>query len=355
MARDPLRIVVLGAGYFSQFHLAAWQRSHRTTVVGLCDVDLGKAESQAQAFDIPQVGANLEDLLERCSPDLIDIITPPSSHAVLVAAAARRGVAAICQKPLSNDLPEAERIVSMVEQAGSLLVVHENARWRPWFRKMAEMINAGTLGHLHSIAFRLRPGDGQGADAYVARQPFFRDMPRFLIHETGIHSIDTFRFLFGEVTGVFARLRKINPNIAGEDAGYVIFEFENGATGLFDGNRCNDHTADDLRLTMGEMLIEGSGGTLRLDGSAQLWHRPHLQDERQVPFHIPPDAQFGGGCVGAFQDSVVDHILDDTPLEQTARQYLRNIEIEEAIYTSNRLGRWVSLRAATANMTEQTG
>lgn len=354
MFQAPLRVAVLGAGYFSQFHLEAWQRSNRTTVVGLCDTNLGKAEARGKAFGIPLICADPDDLLDRCTPDLVDIVTLPATHGELVAAAARSGASIICQKPLSDDLLEAERIVLMAEEAGSLLIVHENARWRPWFRKMAAMIAAEMLGCLHAITFRLRPGDGQGADAYAARQSFFQDMPRFLIHETGIHSIDTFRFLFGEVTGVFARLRKINPGIAGEDAGYVIFEFENGTTGLFDGNRCNDHPADDPRLTMGEMWIEGSAGVLRLDGFARLWFRPHLKDERQVAFDVPADASFGGGCVQAFQESIVAHILDGAPLEQTARQYLRNVEIEEAIYRSHSLCEWVSLRGKASNQTERT-
>ena len=42
-------------------------------------------------------------------------------------------------------------------------------------------------------------------------------MPRLLIHETGVHYIDTFRYLFGTPTAVHADLRRCNPVIAGED------------------------------------------------------------------------------------------------------------------------------------------
>ncbi len=103
--------------------------------------------------------------------------------------------------------------------------MHENFRWQPWYREAKRLIDSGTLGTLHSIAFRLRPGDGQGLDAYLDRQPYFQRMPRFLVFETAIHWIDTFRFLLGEVEAVAARLRRINPAIDGEDAGYIIFEF----------------------------------------------------------------------------------------------------------------------------------
>ena len=71
-----------------------------------------------------------------------------------------------------------------------------------------------------------------GPDAYLARQPFFREYTRLLVYETGVHFIDTFRFLLGEVTGVYARLRRLNPVIRGEDAGQLLLEFANGATAI---------------------------------------------------------------------------------------------------------------------------
>ena len=67
-------------------------------------------------------------------------------------------------------------------------------------------------------------GDGWGDNAYLDRQPYFQTMPRLLVVETAIHWIDTFRFLFGEVDAVYARLRRINPAIAGEDAGLICFD-----------------------------------------------------------------------------------------------------------------------------------
>ncbi|MEC7204614.1 MAG: Gfo/Idh/MocA family oxidoreductase, partial [Pseudomonadota bacterium] len=94
-------------------------------------------------------------------------------------------------------------------------------------------------------------------------------MERFLVHETAIHFVDVFRFLMGEVETVYADLTRFNPAIAGEDSGYIVFQFRNGARGLFDGNRLVDHAAENRRLTMGDMLIEGSHAVLRLDGDGR--------------------------------------------------------------------------------------
>jgi predicted dehydrogenase len=210
----------------------------------------------------------MEDMLARTKPDLVDIVTPPETHLELVRLAAARGLPVVCQKPLAPTYAEAVEVVETAERAGVPLVVHENFRWQPWYREARRLIDANHFGKLHSVAFRLRPGDGQGPRAYLDRQPYFQTMPQLLVHETAIHWIDTFRCLMGDVAAVYASLRKVNPVLAGEDAGYLLFDFKSGATGLFDGNRLNDHAASNPRRTMGEMWLEGERGVLRLDGDA---------------------------------------------------------------------------------------
>ena len=337
-----LRVAVAGSGYFSQFHYDAWSRIAETRVVALASMDRESAAAQAEAFGVPQTYGEVGAMLDRERPDLLDIITPPETHLALVRAAAERGVAAICQKPLAPSLAEAEDLVAAAERAGIILAVHENFRFMPWFRHARSLIEAGRLGALHGVQFRLRPGDGQGPEAYLARQPYFQTMERFLIHETGIHFIDVFRFLLGEVTAVTARLRRINPAIAGEDAGYAIFEFESGATGLFDANRLNDHVAEDCRLTMGEMHLEGAAGVLRLDGLGRLWWKPHGGAEAEEPY-VWQERGFAGDCVHSLQQHVVDHLLHGGPLANTGRDYLVNLRIEDAIYRSHRTGSWVEV------------
>ncbi len=159
------------------------------------------------------------------------------------------------------------------------------------------------------------------------------------MHETGIHMVDVFRFLVGEVTGVFARLRRLNPHIAGEDAGYVVFDFA-AATGLLDGNRLADFPARNPRLTMGALQVEGLLGTIRLDGDGGLWVKPHGGDEVPHPYQWE-DRGYSGDCVYALQAHVIAHLRDGAPVENTAREYLRNVDIEDAIYRSNFEQRWI--------------
>lgn len=338
-----LRVLGVGAGYFSQFQYQGWHNIDEVEVVGIVNRDAIKAQAMAGRFGIAKVYADLDAALDAARPDLVDVITPPETHRAFVAKTLARRIPTICQKPFGQDYADALAIAAIADRAATLLVVHENIRWCPCYREARRLIDHGTLGTLHSVAFRLRPGDGQGPRAYLDRQPYFQRMPQLLVKETAIHWIDTFRFLMGEVAAVYARLRRVNPVIAGEDAGYIVFEFGGGATGLFDGNRLNDHVAANPRRTMGEAWLEGSGGVLRLDGEARLWWKPHHGTEREHAYDRGPDDTFGGGACEALQRHVVAHLLHGAPVENTARDYLANLRVQEAVYRSAGEGRRIEL------------
>jgi D-apiose dehydrogenase len=330
------KVAIVGSGYFAQFHLEAWQRlaaQGLCTIAGVCDEDNQKLNAATQKFSV--VGySNLTSLLNSEALDLIDIVTPPATHQTLIEQSLRKGLAVVCQKPVAPTYAEAVSIVAFTKQFKRPVWVHENFRWMPWFREMKSAIDSGKLGALHDIAFRLRPGDGQGADAYLSRQPYFQKMERFLVHETLIHLIDTYRFLMGEIVAVTAQLRRINPAISGEDAGYVLFKFANGATGLIDANRLNDHNATNTRLTMGEAWLEGEQGVLSLTGNGDLRWKPHLAIEQNHSYTWS-NSSFGGDCVYYLQRHVLNALAGGEKPVNLIEDYLINLRIEEAVYESN--------------------
>ena len=146
--------------------------------------------------------------------------------------------------------------------------------------------------------------------------------------------MDTFQYLFGRVDSVYADLRRINPVIAGEDAGHVIFDHGSGVRALFDGNRLLDHAADNTRRTMGEALIEGTGGTLTLTGDGRVTRRT-FGDTTDVEV-LGPDTWdgFGGDCVHALNSHVIAAMHGNGTVENSARDYLSVIAIKDAIYRS---------------------
>jgi D-apiose dehydrogenase len=336
------RIVMVGAGYWAQFQVEGW-RDAGAPLVAIANRHVENAEALARRYGVPRCYGDIARMLDAERPTLVDVVLPPAAQEPAVRAAIERGIPTICQKPFGIDLKQAEAMTALAEAAGVPLVVHENFRFAPWFREMRRCIDAGFFGRLHSIAFRLRPGDGQGPAAYLDRQPYFQQMPEFLVRETAVHFIDTFRFLMGEVRAVTARLRRLNPVIAGEDAGVLLFEYDDERTGLFDGNRLNGHPAANLRRTMGEMWLEGERGVMRLDGEARLWWQPHQGVE--TPHAYDDGAARGafGGASTALQAHVLAHLRQGARLENSARDYLTNLHVQAAVYHSHASGRRVPL------------
>jgi D-apiose dehydrogenase len=336
-----IKIALVGAGYFARFQLEGW-RDAGQPVQALCDLDGARAAQLGQTLGIARTYTDLAQMLEAESPDLVDIVVPPAAQAEVVRTVLKHGIPAICQKPFGRNLGESQALSALAAQAGVPLVIHENFRFTPWFREARRLIDAGRLGELYSVSFRMRTGDGQGPRAYLDRQPYFQTMPQLLIRETGVHFVDCFRYLMGEVVAVSAHLRKLNPVIAGEDAGLVIFEFAQQRAGLFDGNRLSDHVSDNPRHTFGEMWLEGSAGVLRLDGAGRLWWKPHQQPETE---HLYANQQPGafGGAVTALQAHVLAHLQRGTALENQAHEYLSNLRIQQAIYHAHDTGRRVDL------------
>lgn len=344
-ARAPVRLACAGRGYFSQFQYRAWRRIPEVEIVGIANRSREPAQALAAEFGIPAVFNDVHTMLEQLRPDLLDVITPPETHLPAIAAAAALGVDVICQKPFCTSLEEALQAVDIADRAGISVVVHENFRFQPWYGAIRDVLAAGRLGRVFQAQFRLRPGDGQGPRAYLDRQPYFQSMPRFLVHETAIHLVDVFRYLFGEARSVTASLRKLNPAIAGEDSGIFILHMDGDVLCVFDGNRLSDHFARNRRLVMGEMTIEGENGVLALDGDATLSFRPHGTNDREIIEYHWKDCDFGGDCVYRLQRHVIDRRLAGGLAENTARDYLENLRVEEAIYASHANGCRVDLPA----------
>jgi len=341
------RVAVIGAGYFAAFQIAAWARMDGVELVCVADADAEARARAAAAHPGIEVVDGIDAALSRGPLDILDIATPPASHAGLIRQALGRVPFVICQKPFCTSLDEARTVADEAPQAGTGLAVHENFRFQPWYREAARLLAGGRLGVPQQARFALRPGDGAGADAYLGRQPYFRDMPRFLIRETGIHLIDVFRYLFGAPSAVYADLRRVNPVIAGEDAGLVILDLPGGGRAVFDGNRALDHAAANTRLTLGELEVEGSAASLRLTGDGRVWLRERGAAEWAAHPLAFTDRDFGGDCVQAFQQHVIDALNGRGAVETMARDYLANLDVERLVYLSAEQGRKIVIEEQT--------
>ena len=132
-----------------------------------------KAAKRAEEFSIPKVYRDAETMFAAEAIDALDVASPRQTHAGWVEAAAARGIDVLCQKPMTPTLAESEALVRRVE-GKSRLMVHENWRFRPWYRELKRWIVAGELGDVHPCAHgddHFRDIAGRERPAAVARTP----------------------------------------------------------------------------------------------------------------------------------------------------------------------------------------
>jgi predicted dehydrogenase len=344
MAGRKLRGVCIGAGYFSHFQYEAWQRIPEVEITAFSNGDPGRAAQIARKFGLARHYSDYRAMFDSERPDFVDVITPPAAHAAICSEASKRGIHIICQKPLAPDFVEAEAIVANAAAAKARFMVHENFRFQPWYREIKRQLEAQAIGdQVFSLAFRCRMGDGWGEKAYTPRQPYFRDYPRLLSYETGVHFIDTYRYLAGEIVRVAAWHRRLNPVIKGEDCALLVFEFASGAIGQWDANRYNETTVPNPRYTFGEFLIEGNGGSIRLAADSCLALKRLGEQEMDIPY-AREDINFCGDCCYFTQRHFVDRLLDGRPFETSGEDYLKTLALQEAVYLSAQERQPVELR-----------
>lgn len=300
----------------------------------MCNRNSEKARPLMEQYKIKKHYTDYREMIEAEKPDFIDVITPPETHLAMTKFAAERGIAVICQKPLAPSFQEAQEIVKCATDAGIRFMVHENWRFQPWYREIKKMIDQDVIGQVHFMNWRKRMGDGWGENAYIPRQPYFRDYPRLIVYENGIHFVDTFRFLGGEISRVFAYLKKLNPVIAGEDFALVNFEFANsGMLGVWDANRYNEPNYENPRLTFGEFQIDGLGGTIRLYADGKITIQKLGEKEVNHPYEYKT-INFAGDCVYNTQRHFIDCLISGSEFETNGPDYLKSLAVQEMIYKS---------------------
>ena len=314
---DQLRGVMIGAGYFAGYHADAWNRMGSARITAVADIDYEKAEQLAARYLIPEAYDDPGKMIEAESPDFVDIITPLETHCDLVRLAADRRVTIICQKPIATSWEESLALVDSCNRAGVRLLVHENWRWQPWYRELKRLIDRQRFGQVFQLGFRLRSGDGRGAEPYT-NQPYLRLMDRFLVQDTLVHLLDTFRFLGGEIDWVFCTTQTVNPRIRGEDSAIIVLRLAAGQRGLIDANRISGPVPP--AKTFGTFYIEGDTAAARVNADGDIWMTDHGAEETKHPF-VKPESGYRGDSVLAMQQHAIECLRSGRKAESEASEY----------------------------------
>src|SRR5262249_28959877 len=136
-------IAIAGLGAAArQIHLPAYARIPRLKVVGGCD-----AMARPRDFPFP-LFASVAEMLERTTPDLLAVVTPPASHHALVSQGLKAGCHVLCEKPFTESLEEARELVELSHAAGRWVVVNNQYRFMNVHRAAKDAIGTPEFGEL---------------------------------------------------------------------------------------------------------------------------------------------------------------------------------------------------------------
>lgn len=322
---SALRVALFGAGMVSEHHLRAWSTVPDARVVAIVDPDRAKAEARARSFGIARVFEDVAALFDATELDAVDIATPVVTHAALCRAAAGRGLAILCQKPLCPSVAEAEDLARTIA-APARLMVHENWRFRPEYRAIGEIFARAAPGEIRAVRMRaLSSGliaDRAGAYPALIRQPFLARMPRLIVFELLVHHLDVLNWLFGPLSVESVRLERRCPVVAGEDTADIRLRgasgFEVSLFGSFAEPGAPAHVDD-------ELTVERAGDGLRFAN-----RRLSVGDEtREFPFE-ESYARSYAGAIGAFAAAV----KSGADFEMSPARHLEVLRLVERIYAS---------------------
>jgi myo-inositol 2-dehydrogenase / D-chiro-inositol 1-dehydrogenase len=224
-----MRVGFLGAGLIATFHSKMIRRSGVDVErAGVYDPDAERAARFAAASG-STVCATEDEVLDGC--DAVYVCTWTSEHPRLVAAAASRGLAVFCEKPLATTLAAAEAMAATVETAGVTNQVGLILRRSPAFVWARHLVRESAAGRIMAVVFR--------DDQYLPVQGAYGSSWRGdralagsgTLLEHSIHDLDMLRFLAGEVTSVSARGANFHGLDGIEDVMAVTAAFAGGGVG----------------------------------------------------------------------------------------------------------------------------
>jgi D-apiose dehydrogenase len=258
-----LKGALIGCGFFAINHLHAWRDCLGVEIVAICDSNPERFKLVGEQFDISKRYSDAEIMFASEKLDFVDIATTAPSHRTLVELAASKGVGVICQKPVAPTLSDAKAMVAACAKTKVPFMVHENFRWQSAIQKAKSIISQGDIGEIFwgRVSFR-------SAYDVFSGQPYLAEGQRFIVEDLGIHALDIARFLFGDVDNMNARMKRVNPNIKGEDVATIMLDHGSGVTSIVDCSYASIREVEAFPETLLE--IDGTQGSLKLNQGYQL-------------------------------------------------------------------------------------
>lgn len=254
--------------------------------------------------------------------DAVIVCSENSRHYEHVLAAATAGKAILCEKPLAVETAHAERMIRFCAERQVVLSVAFPVRYAFVMQKLKEIADSGALGDIVSIHGTNR-GKLPGGWFVEASQSGGGAAIDHIVHLA-----DVYRWLLrSEVRRVYAELDTRFHDIAVEDCGIVLLEFENGTACTIDPSW--NRPASFPLWSDFTMEVIGTRASLSVDAlkQASVWYGPDGIELK--PWMEDPDK--------ALIDDFIACVRLGKPASVTGRDGLQALNIVKAAYESNAL------------------
>ena len=313
MSKKELRIGLLGFGAMGKTHAFAIANlpyfcgdlPFRATVHGVATRSIEKSRAVAAEYGFPVATADENELIDSPDIDIIDICTPNILHADTVRRTLAAGKHVYCEKPLADNLANAEEMAALAAKSGLICTVVFNNRHLSAVQRAKQLIDEGRLGRILSFDFRYLHNSCTDPEKKAGwKQTADICGEGGVLLDLGAHIIDLAVFLcgkfrtvtgksqiaFAERTGMDGKIWQTNA----PEAFYMLAETESGATGTLTASKLTTGTNDDLGFA-----IYGTKGALRFS----LMDPNYLEFYDNTAMHEPYGG-FGGftriECVGRY-------------------------------------------------------
>jgi len=212
---DRIRTVVVGAGYFAKaVHLPAMKAIDDIEITAICRRNLDALKPVAAEFGIPNLYTDYREMIDEEKPDAVVVITSISATAEVAKYAMEKGIPTLLEKPPGKTVAEARELVEVAERTGTINIVAFNRR--------------------HSLpvvrAKKLLDDEGLPIRTASAKMLRYRRFDKGFVPGTGVHAIDTLRFLAGEIEEVETVDAPPSDKEGGANS-FTLFKYECGAIG----------------------------------------------------------------------------------------------------------------------------
>lgn len=263
--------IILGSGYIAGRHAAALREAGQA-IVGVHSPTAGNAERAARAWGSTAY-ASLEELLEAPGATHLHVCTPTTNHAEVVLRAIERGLAIVCEKPLTVDAATARVLADRARTAGVENHLTFNRRFDGGIQLMKERFAAGEIGRAVAVYGYYQ----QEWNAPVSTRDWRFDPGQIghsrVVSEIGSHWFDLARYVLdidiAEVSALTASMGEREYR-QGEESGRFtpvnedlfasLLRFADGAVGSLLATQLAQGAWDDITLR-----IDGTAGALSWD------------------------------------------------------------------------------------------